>query len=164
MAEWAINKPLGVCAGADTVIEPGQEYIATLVETPDGLVRRDYCQEYWQGNKPQVYCRWKTRMPGQEQKKNLFVDDDMLLSFFERLENETDDDKLNFRFVLMLILMRKRILKYDTSKSGAGREIWVLKVAGRKEFAEVVNPHLTEEKISQLSQQLGQILQVEFSE
>ena len=59
--------------------------------------------------------------------------------------------------------MRKRILKYDSSKTEDGKEIWTVKIAGRDETAQVINPKLTEDKIEQLSEQLGQILQVEFN-
>ncbi|MDD5134158.1 MAG: hypothetical protein PHP01_01950 [Phycisphaerae bacterium] len=163
MADWEIHKPLGTCVGTERVIDPGEEYIATLIETEQGLVRRDYCLDYWNQNKPVVYCYWKTAMPSSEQKKKLFIDDDMLIAFFERLENETDDEKVNFRFVLTLILMRKRILKYDFSEKVDGKEVWTLKIAGRGEIAKVINPYLTEDKIEQLSSQLGQILQVELN-
>jgi hypothetical protein len=163
MADWEIKRPLGVCAGTEKAIAPDEEYIATLVETEQGLQRRDYCLDYWNGNKPTVFCYWKSTMPIGEQKKKLFIDDDMLMAFFERLESETDDEKVNFRFVLMLILMRKRLLKYDSSAAVEGKEVWTLRITGRGgETAKVVNPHLAEDKIEQLSGQLGQILQVEL--
>jgi hypothetical protein len=162
MADWEIHKPQGTCAGSGNKIEPEQEYIASLIETPEGMQRKDYCVEYWNENKPQVYCYWKSVMPKPDQKKKLFIDDAMLMSFFERLATETDEEKLSFRFVLALILMRKRLLKYESSKNDNGNETCVLKVAGRDQTAEVINPHLTEDKIEQLSAQLGQILQVEL--
>lgn len=163
MAEWEIHRPLGTCAGSGRVIKPDEEYIATLVEAGGKFERRDYSTEYWTGNKPAVYCYWKSIMPKSEQKKKVFIDDNMLMSFFERLATETDEEKVNFRFVLMLVLMRKRIVKYDSSKTADGREIWTVKITGRDETAEVINPHLTEDKIEQLSDQLGQILQMEFN-
>ncbi|OQA01469.1 MAG: hypothetical protein BWY69_01358 [Planctomycetes bacterium ADurb.Bin401] len=163
MAEWEIHKPLGTCSGTGKAIEPEEEYIATLVETPEGMQRKDYSLEFWNENKPQVYCYWKSVMPKPDQKKQLFIDDNMLMAFFERLATETEQEKLNFRFVLALILMRKRLLKYDSSKMDNGNEIWVLKVSGKEQIAQVINPHLTEDQIEQLSEQLGQILQVEFS-
>jgi hypothetical protein len=86
----------------------------------------------------------------------------MLMSFFERLATETEQEKINFRFVLGLILMRKRKLKYDSSKSEGGREIWRLRIAGEKEIVDVINPHLDEQQIQQLSSQIGNILQVEL--
>ncbi|MEN6386698.1 MAG: hypothetical protein ABFD79_16080 [Phycisphaerales bacterium] len=162
MADWEIHKPQGTCCGSGKVIEPEQEYIASLIETPEGMQRKDYCVEYWNENKPEVYCYWKSVMPKPDQKKKLFIDDSMLMSFFERLATETEQEKLNFRFVLALILMRKRLVKYDSSKNDNGNETWVLKVSGKDQLEQVVNPHLTEDQIEQLSQQLGQILQVEF--
>jgi len=162
MVEWEINKPLGQCWGSGTKIEYGQEYFGALVETEEGLQRRDYCAEYWQNEKPDVFCFWKTKLPNPDQKKQIFVDDDMLMAFFERLEKETEPEKINFRFVLALILMRKRRLKYDETKIEDGNEIWRLRIVGDKQIAEVVNPHLDEEQIEQLSSQIGQILQTDL--
>jgi hypothetical protein len=163
MDEWEINRPLGQCCATEKEIEPGEEYFAALVETEDGLERRDFCAEYWQNNTPQVYCYWKTRLPDPEQKKQqLFVDDDMLMAFFERLEQESEQEKINFRFVIMLVLMRKRRLKYDSTMSRDNEEVWKLRVVGADQFVEVVNPHLDEDQIEQLSSQIGEILQVEL--
>jgi len=93
----------------------------------------------------------------------MFVDDEMLMTFFERLAEETEQERINFRFILTLILMRKRCLKYDSSRIEDGSEIWRLRIVGSdKQFVEVINPHLDEEQIERLSSQLSQILQVEL--
>lgn len=162
MDEWEIKTPMGQCCGTGSQIEPGQEYFAALVQTNEGLQRRDFCADYWNSNKPEVYCYWKSRLPDPEQKKKLFVDDDMLMSFFERLAQETEQEKINFRFVLMLVLMRHRKLKYDSSSTENGQEKWRLKIAGTNDYVEVINPHLNEEQIEQLSSQISQILQVDM--
>jgi hypothetical protein len=162
MSEWEINKPLGQCYGTERKIEYGEEYFAALVETEEGLQRRDFCADYWESQKPDVFCYWKTRLPEPGQKKQLFVDDQMLMAFFERLEKETEQEKVNFRFVLALILMRKRILKYDETKNTGDQEIWCLRIVGEKQIVEVINPHLDEEQIEQLSSQIGDILQADL--
>ncbi len=162
MDEWEVNKPLGQCCGTDRKIEYGEEYFAALVETEEGLLRRDFCAEYWEKEKPEVFCYWKTRLPEPGQRKQIFIDDEMLMAFFERLGCETEQEKINFRFVLTLILMRKRRLKYDSSRNEGGNEIWRLRVVGEKEFVEVINPHLDEGQIEQLSSQIGEILQVDL--
>jgi hypothetical protein len=163
MGEWEIDKPLGQCCGSGRHIRPGEEYFAALVETEDGLRRRDFCADYWQRHKCDVYCYWKSRLPLPDEKKRIFIDDEMLMAFFERLAGQTEQEKLNFRFVLALILMRKRRLRYDSSITEADKEIWRLRVVGAdRQSAEVVNPHLDEEQIGQLSSQLSQILQVEL--
>jgi hypothetical protein len=162
MEEWEIDKPLGQCYGTGKRIEYGEEYFAALVETEEGLQRRDFCADYWRAEKPQVYCYWKTRLPEPDRKKRIFVDDEMLMAFFERLAEETEPEKVDFRFVLALILMRKRRLKYDSTRTEEDREIWRLRMVGDKELVEVINPHLNEEQIEQLTSQVGQILQVEL--
>lgn len=163
MADWEIKKPLGQCFGTEKPFEPGQTYYGALVETDQGLERRDYSVDYWQEHTPQVYCYWKSRMAHPEQKKKLFIDDEMLMAFFDRLADETEPEKINFRFVLTLILMRKRKLKYESTEIDAdGNEIWILRVTGQDRMATAVNPHLSEDQIEQLSGQMGQILQVDF--
>ena len=160
MAEWEIEKTLGRCYGTGEQFKIGQDYFAALVETEEGFQRRDYSVEYWQEQKPSVYCYWKTRMPDAGQKRKLFVDEEMLMTFFERLAEETDQEKINFRFIITLVLMRKRRLKYDSSRLENDREIWRLRVTAQDRTVEVVNPNLTEDKIEQLSCQMSQILQV----
>ncbi|HIJ69783.1 MAG TPA: hypothetical protein HPP87_00295 [Planctomycetes bacterium] len=162
MSEWEISKTLGRCWGTDAKFEVGAEYYAALVETENGFERRDFSVEYWQENQPPVYCYWRTKMVRPDHKKKLFVDDDMLMTFFERLADDTGPDKVNFRFVLTLVLMRKRILKYDSSRYENGNEIWTLRVAGAKRNVHVVNPHLTEDQVAELSSQIGGILQIEM--
>jgi hypothetical protein len=162
MADWEINRPLGQCCGSGRKIECGEDYYATLVETEQGLTRRDFSGEYWEREKPLVYCFWKTKLAAANEKKRLFVSDDMLLAFFERLGHETDGEKVSFRFVLALVLMRKRRLKYDATKVDGGREIWRLRVPGDKDPVEVVNPHLEESQIEALTAQIGQILQADL--
>jgi hypothetical protein len=162
MSEWEIDKPLGQCCGTGEKIGYGEEYFAALVETNEGLVRQDFCAEYWQRAKPAVYCYWKTRLPRPDEKKHRFVDDEMLMAFFERLEKETEQERINFRFVLALVLMRKRRLKYDSSKTEDNKEIWRLRITGEKEFVEVTNPKLDDEQIKQLTSQIGEILQTDL--
>ncbi|UCE99124.1 MAG: hypothetical protein JSV82_08070 [Planctomycetota bacterium] len=159
MDEWEIDKPLGHCHGTDKQIKYGEEYFAALVETEEGLQRRDFCADYWEEKRPDVFCYWKTTLAAPDKKKQIFVDDEMLMAFFERLAEETEQEKINFRFVLALILMRKRRLKYDSTRTEDGKEIWRLKLSGEKQLVEVINPHLNEEQIEQLSTQLSQILQ-----
>jgi hypothetical protein len=162
MSDWEIDKPVGQCYGTGRKIRAGEEYFGALVETEQGLQRRDFSAEYWEKEKPSVFCFWKTRLTSLEQKKRVFVDDAMLMAFFDRLANETEQEKINFRFVLALILMRKRRLKYDSAVFEGESEIWRLKIAGEKLIVEVVNPHLDEGQIEQLSSQIGQILQTDL--
>jgi hypothetical protein len=162
MDDWEIDKSLGQCCATGRAIQPGEEYYATLVQTEQGFARRDFCVDYWLEHKPTVFCYWKTKLPSPDQKKHLFIDDDMLMAFFERLGAETEQEKVNFRFVLALVLMRRRRLKYDSSKTDNGKDIWRLRLTGTQDFVEVVNPNLGEQQVAQLTTQIGEILQGEL--
>jgi len=71
---------------------------------------------------------------------------------------------LQFRFVLALILMRKRKLRYDSSSDVGGREIWTMTLLKDQTTHEVLNPHLTDDQIEGVSQQLTAILHGDMGE
>jgi len=162
MEQWEVQRTEGRCVGTEKKIAPGEEYYAALVETKDGFERRDFSCQYWQESKPEVFCFWKTHIPLKDQKKKLFVDDSILINLFERLENEQEEIKINFRFVLALVLMRKRILKYEDSYRKDTTEIWKMRFVRDTKIHEVTNPQLNDEQIEKVSQELSTILRGEI--
>ena len=162
-AGYHLARPQGRCAVTGTAIEPGQKFMAALRETPTGFERLDVTLDGWQQfDRTDVIGFWQTVMPHHEQKKKVFVDDNVLCEVFERLGSTTEPMKLNFRFVLGLILMRKRMIVYETSRSEGDREIWTVRFRGRDEKLDLVNPKLGEEEVVQVSQQLSEILNEEL--
>ena len=162
MEQWEVQRSNGQCEGTGKKLEPGEEYYAALVDNVSSFERYDYCLEYWQEQQPKVFSYWKTRMPLPNQKKKMFVDDSVLINLFERLDDQKEPLKINFRFVLALILMRKKILKYEDSKKEGETEIWEMRFVRDTKIHEVTNPNLDEEKIQEVSQELSTILQGEF--
>ena len=162
MEQWEVQRSDGQCKGTGKKMEPGEEYYAALVDNKDSFERNDYCLEFWQDQQPEVFSYWKTRMPLPNQKKKLFVDDSVLINLFERLADQKEPLKINFRFVLALILLRKKILKYEDSTKEGENEIWKMRFVRETKIHEVTNPNLDEEKIQQVSQELSSILQGEL--
>jgi len=162
MEQWQIQRSNGKCAGTGRTLQPEEEYYAALVDKKNCFERCDYSLDYWQENKPQVFCFWKTRILPLNQKKKIWVDDAILINLFERLAEQQESQKIHFRFVLALILMRKRLLKYEDSQKDGEKEIWKMRFSREKEIHQVINPHLEEEQIQQLAQELRTILQGEI--
>ena len=162
MDQWDVQRSGGRCCGSNRELAPGEEYYAALVDADGSFTRADYSQEYWDAQHPEVFSFWKTRVPQPSEKGRLFVDDRVLLDLFERLGNETEPLRVNFRFVLTLILMRKRLLKYEQTRHEADREIWLLRRSGTTDVYEVVNPQLDEAQIQQVSDELSTILHAEL--
>src|SRR5829696_3579163 len=161
---YDVPRPAGVCAASGRAIEPGEKFIAAVRETPTGLERLDVSPEAWsQFDRRDLLGFWQTTMPSPEQKpKKLFVDDEVLCTLFERLADTGEQAKLHFRFVLGLILMRKRIVLYETTREEEGRHVWVVRLRGREDRLDLVDPKLTEAQVAEVSQQLGDILHQEL--
>lgn len=160
---YEIARPQGLCAACQRAIAPDEKFMASLRETPEVFERVDICLACWPAfDKTGSLGYWQTVMPRGEQKKKLFVDDEVLCNLFERLADAAEPAKLNFRFVLGLILMRKRMLVYESSRTEADREIWSVRFRGRQDMLDMLNPKLDEQQVMEVSQQLGQILNEEL--
>ena len=103
-------------------------------------------------------------MPVKEKRKKLLVDNELLVSFFLRLADETEPVRIQFRFVLALILMRKRLLRYSATEMADGVETWRMVIPADQSEHKVVNPNLTDEQIEGVSGQLSAILHGDMGE
>ena len=161
---YEVPRPAGACAVTGRPIAPGEKFVAAVRETATGLERLDVSPEAWpEFDKASLLGFWQTVMPQPEQKaKKLFVDDEVLCTLFERLADTSEPAKVNFRFVLGLILMRKRLVVYETTRSEEGRDVWVVRLKGREDRLDLVDPKLTESQVAEVSQQLGEILNEEL--
>jgi hypothetical protein len=171
-----VPKPNGLCAVSGRQIAPGEKFMAAVRETPTGLERLDVAAEHWGGFSKEhgadLLASWQTVMPKPEQKKKVFVDDEVLCTLFERLAEASEPAKVGFRFVLGLILMRKRLVLYESTRheppppggpeGSAGRDVWVVRMKGREDRLDLVDPKLDEKQVMEVSQQLGEILNEEM--
>ena len=201
---YEIDRPTGCCAVTGAELAPGDVYMALLIESDDpppsaetkqaarqtsaaavlGLKRIDVCWEAWQKPlRPKgIFGYWKATVAEPNQKRRLFVDDHVLLNLFRRLADDDDPQRIAFRFVLGLILMRKKLLRYDGTKrqtfEGAEgdqtlQDWW--QVTPKLDPAKgplgkwneddrmaMLDPHLDEQQIQHVTDQLGEILEAEL--
>lgn len=161
--QWTVTKPAGVCAITGNAILPGDKFMGAIREVAEGIERVDISLDHWDhADKTGLLASWQTVMPKHEEKKKLFVDDTVLCTLFEKLGEATEPAKVNFRFVLGLILMRKRLVIYDQTRQEEGRDIWVVRMRGRQDTLELVDPKLNADQTLEVSQQLGQVLNEEL--
>ena len=156
--QWEVEPAAGRCALTGRSIKEGEEFYSALFEEGETFRRVDYSLEAWKGPPESSYCHFKSRIQVKEKRKKLLVDNEVLASFFLRLADETQAARLQFRFVLALILMRKRLLRYEGSNVEEGVEIWRMILMTDRSENRVANPHLTDEQIEGVSTQLSAIL------
>jgi len=203
---YDIQRPTGHCVVTGRPLEPGQTYIAALVEYEDeladnatpspvqaaegqssqkkrrskqnrdqvidvrvGIKRVDVSLEAWdQGHRPErLFSYWRSTVPPPNEKKKLFVDDEVLMDLLMRLGTQDQSEKQAFRYVLSLVLMRKKLLRYEgcekrLAESGQELEWWQMKLRGTDQTIDVLNPQLDDAEIQQVTEQLGQILETEL--
>jgi len=193
---WNVGRAGPACAACGTTMAPGAGCWAALSEgaqqpvsetlpnaaekaAPLPFARFDFCDGCWAaGQRPdpakgqgELFSFWKTQVPTPTQKKKLFVDDSVLVDLFTRLEAKDAGEDVRFRFVLALILMRKRLLRYEGmeeapkshDEAAATPEVWIMIPRGEgAKPVKVINPQLTPEQVSEVSGQLSGILAEEI--
>lgn len=159
MSDYVIGRSAGVCATCGNQIEAEANFFSALFEIRDGFDRRDYCAACWSGPPADAFCHYRSRLPRRTEKRRLLVSDDALLAFFDRL-GETADDALkrDFRFVLALVLMRKRLLKYERTEREGQDEYWVVRMSREQREQRVLDPRLDDARITLLTGEIGAIL------
>jgi hypothetical protein len=160
---YEVARPGGKCSVCQQDLPPGSKIMAGLRETPLGFERIDTSIDCWpQVDRVALLAFWQSSIPIHQAKKKVFVDDAVLCELFERLKETTEPAKLNFRFVLGLILMRKRMLVYESSRIEADQDLWTVRLRGKDDRMDLLNPKLTEKQVTEVSQQLGEILNEEL--
>ena len=156
---YEVARPGNHCSACGRELPPGTKIMAALRETDQGFDRVDLDLDCWPSfERANLLAFWQSVVRQPTAKKQLFVDDAVLAELFERLNDVTEPAKVNFRFVLGLILMRKRLLVYESSDQQNGQELWIVRRKGSDERMPLRNPHLTESQVAEVSQQLGDIL------
>ena len=164
---WDIGRFTGRCAVTGEALQPGAPCIAALVEREDGsgasFGRLDFSEAGWKaGPRPKgVMAFWRSTVSAPEEKRRGFVDDQTLLDLFERLGGDDRPHRVRFRFVLMLLLVRKKLLRVVSTESSHGVESWQVLPRDAAEGAEptqVINPKLDEAAMKEVSEQLGEVL------
>jgi hypothetical protein len=160
---YSVARAQPVCHICSRAIAPGEKLMAALRETPALLERVDVCPNCWPAfDQTGLLGFWQTVMPKLTAKRKVFVDDEVLCDLFERLADASEPSKINFRFVLGLILMRKRRIVYETSRTKGEMEIWSVRFRGRDDQLDLINPKLNEQQVAEVSTQLGEILNEEL--
>jgi len=157
-SDWEVQRPSEACSVCGREFEVNEQYYSALFDRGHQFERLDFCPNCWETKKPETFSHWQTRRPEPDEERKLLVDDDLILDFFRRLEGETEPLKVSFRYIVALILMRKRILKFETTEREDDTEHWVLRLVRDKTHHRVINPRLSDEEVERLSEEIGQLL------
>lgn len=123
--DYEVERCTRHCAGSGRELKEGEEFYSVLLAERGEVHRHDYSSEAWSGPPEAALACWKSHMPTREAKKGQLAPNEVMLQLFRELEQVPE--KADMRYVLALLLVRRRVLKQeDMEHDDMGHEVLVL--------------------------------------
>ncbi len=157
LADWEIKSRAHVCARTGREFEPGDTFYTLLLREGDGFRREDISEEAWEARneniKPFSFWRSKYEPPAPPRPEPLPRDD--AEGLLRRLVAENDPVYANVRYILALMLERKRVLRPMESQDD---DMLVYELIATGETIVLANPHLSFEQIPDVQREVSALL------
>lgn len=155
--EWKFRRREGICAGCAREFDEGDRHASVLAIVGDEVRRDDLCTPCWEsrpreGSGVAELFYWFTRRA--KAKRGLVLDLVTLEQLFLHLEGRRERPVRELRYLVALLLMRKRRLKLDRVTRGPEGEAMILRRPRRKEALEVFVFDFTAERMAALRVEL----------
>ena len=125
MVEYDIQRCTRRCHATGRELAPGEVVYSVLVEAGGSITRQDYSAEAWQSPRQDALGWWKGTIADASNKRMHWAPNDVMLHYFEQLDG--NPAKEDVRYVLALLLVRRRIVRVEsTEKDAAGIETLVV--------------------------------------
>jgi len=157
MLEFDVQRFSRKCAKTDRELQPGETFYSVLLPDGGDVVRCDFSTDAWDGPPENAIGWWQSEVPDPKSRKVHWAPTDVMLHYFIQL-SELDDSQ-DMRYVLALLMIRKRILRLDdTEKDDDGNEVLhVYCSKNESEYeVEVVTPNA--ERIDAIQAEIAELL------
>lgn len=155
--DYEVQRCTKRCHSTDRELKPGDAYYSVLVIEDGEVCRHDYSAEAWKGPPDDALGSWKAEIPSAKNKKRHWAPNDVMLQFFDELEKQ--EDKQDVRYVLSLLLVRRRVMRHEeTRRDEQGGEVLVLHCPRRDETYHVPMVFPEETRVAQIQEELAQLL------
>jgi hypothetical protein len=158
MTEYQIQPNARRCASSGRELQVGERFFSVLTEEGGKFARRDYAADTWSGPPANAFSFWAGTIVAPNARRALPIDDDLLLECFARLEGNTEPAQVKFRYVVGLLLMRRRRLRLEETAREDGTEVLHLRCPRSRMRYRVVNPALTDEETYAVQDEVYQVL------
>ena len=158
MTEYQIQPHTRRCVATGRELQSGERYYTALLEEGDQFVRQDFSSEAWHGPPPSAFSFWTGRVPAPDQPLKPRFDDDLLEECFQRLDGQIEPSRVNFRYVVALLLIRRKRLRFEQTIEENGVEKLEVSNVRTGDRGLVVNPLLTDEQIAEVQNEVFHVL------
>lgn len=162
-ADWHVAKSSQQCAVTGTPLEVGDEHYSALTETPEGFSRADYSLAAWpEVDKTTFFSFWKTRVRSPEEKKRLVIDIEAFYAFFSSLGETDDPQRQVFRYLVALLLTRKRVLRLDEIEKSPDGDTLVVFDRRQDKVLRLPCPDLNSDRIQDAQNAINEIFECQI--
>lgn len=156
MLDFEVQRCTRRCAATERELAPGEEFYSVLVSEGGQVVRYDYSKEAWSGPPEKSVGWWKSQMPGLETKKLHWAPSDVLLHYF--IELESQPERADERYVLALLLVRRRIARLEETRREGDGEVLILYCPKNETEYQVPIVTPTEKRAGQIQEKFSRLL------
>jgi hypothetical protein len=159
--DWRVGRRGGVCAGCGAAFQPRATAVSALYEAGPSFERRDWCDACFQdgARRGSPYSWWSAPVPEPEPKKAVF-DLGVAREFLQRLLRDEDPSRASLRWLLALLLMRKKAIAVEGTEERDGREVMTVRFPPSDDVHEIVAVEIDEAETERLREELGRLFQL----
>jgi len=161
--DFEIQRSTRRCAATERPLEPGEVCYSVLEVCGGDVVRKDYAASAWSGPPAEAFGWWKSRVPEPNVKKIKLAPNEVLLELFDQLAERPERE--DTRYVLALLLVRRRVLRLDgpatrAEEPSSTEDVQTMTVLCplREATYEVAVVMPSDERIEEIQRQLSELL------
>lgn len=156
--DYEIQRCSRQCAATGHEFVPGEAFYSVLLADNAQWRRLDYCVDAWPGPPEKAVGWWKSQRADGASRRAHWAPNDVMLDFFDRLENQADGQDL--RYVLSLLLVRRRVMTLEeTERDAEGQATLVLYCPRRDATYRVPVAEPDPSRTAQIQEQIAKLLQ-----
>jgi len=156
--DYEVQHSARCCSSTGREFAPGETYYSVLVAEDAETRRYDYAAEAWRGPPAEAIGWWKSQIPDRKAAKKHWAPNDVMLDFWDELADQPE--KQDMRYVLTLLLIRRRVLRMEEEKHNQeGQEVVVVYCPRRETTHEIPVVIPEQSRVDQIQNDLAVLLQ-----
>ncbi len=154
--DYEIQRPTRHCSQTGRELRPGERFFSMLVRHEGKLQRRDFSADAWTGPPEDALGWWRSQVPLPEAGKPQLAPNDVMLDLLEQLADAPD--KQDLRYVLALLLVRRRALRLEDTEQSVDGEVLVLFCPRREVEYRIIAALPDDRRTTEIQNELAELL------
>ena len=156
MIDFDVQRFTRRCAASGRELRAGETYFSVLKREGSEMIRLDYAADAWNGAPDDAIGVWKGRIPDPSSTKVHWAPNDVMLDYLEKLE--ADPSRIDTRYVLALLLLRRRVLRWDDTEETERHRVMVMDCPRKEKQYRIIEAGPSPERVQTIQAELAQLL------